>query len=140
MTDFRKISAVLVSLLLFFIPIFTYSAPTLDTTAKKTGITYECQKTVNGQVLPGECDFNDVIAATQRVVKFGVTFALGFSVIVIAYAGFNYMISGDNPGKRKDANSMLFKVAIGIIFILIAWLIVTLILNALEVNNIVKLG
>jgi hypothetical protein len=35
---------------------------------------------------------------------------------------------------------MFYKVAIGIVIILAAWLIVTLILNALGVNNIIKFG
>ena len=122
-----SVSAGTISLLaLFFIPVLAFTAPTPDTVARNTGITYEC---VNG-----DCTFADLIAGTQKVVKWGSIFALEFSVVVIAYAGFNYMISGAYPNKRKEANDMLRKAVIGIIFILAAWLIVTLITNGLNVQ------
>ncbi len=108
---------------------------TTNTSGTDTGIAYECSP-------PGECTFNDLLEAIKRVTKWGSLFALGFSVIVIAWAGFNYMISGSNPGKRSEANSMLQKVVIGIAFILLAWLIVTLITNALidpaKINTFLK--
>lgn len=139
----KKFFAGLAGALLFFliaVPFFTKA----DTSVPSgTGISYECvQKGAgpNGTDVYGNCTFADLIVGTKKVVDFGVKFALFFSVIVIAYAGFNYMISGDIPSKRQEANKMLRKVAIGIVFILCAWLIVTLILNALGVNNIVKLG
>ena len=97
-----------------------------------TGITWDCQ-IEHG--LPdteaGNCTFQDVILAIQRLVKWATEFALGFSVVVLAYAGYKYMISGDNASKRKDANKMIYNVVIGIIIVLAAWLIVTLITGAL---------
>jgi Type IV secretion system pilin len=55
--------------------------------------------------------------------------------IVIAWAGFNYMVSGGNPGKRAQANGILTKAVIGIFFIVAAWLIVQFIVKALGVNT-----
>ena len=135
----NKILAVTILLAPVLFPVFTYAQNnTPPTTPVKTGITYDCANETGRA--PGDCNFQDLVRATKRVVDFGVVFTLEFSVIVIAYAGFKYMISGDNPGERKKANEMLRKVAIGIGFILAAWLIVTLILNALGVNSIVQLG
>jgi hypothetical protein len=90
------------------------------------GITYICN---NGA--PGECTFNDVVEAIKHIVNWGIQFALLFSIIIIAYAGYLYMISGDSPGERAKANKMFVSVAKGIFFALGAWLIVTLITNAL---------
>ncbi len=87
---------------------------------------------------PGECTFADVIGAIKKLVNWGTVFALEFSVVVIAYAGFLYMNSDGNPGKRADANKMLLSVVKGIVFILLAWLIVTLILNGLGVTGIAR--
>ena len=95
--------------------------------AGASGITWECSP-------PGNCTFGDLINAVKTVVKWGTIFALEFSVVVIAYAGFKYMISGEKPAERAAANKMLRSVVIGIIFILAAWLIVTLIISGLKVT------
>ena len=114
---------VLLFCFLLFLPLFVFGQ-----SSPSTGIVYECV-TAGGTY--GNCSFNDLILATERVIRWAVIFTLQFSVVVIAYAGYLYMISGANPGKRKEANAMLTKVAIGIFFILAAYLIVTLIANAL---------
>ena len=114
-------TGVAVLLAVCLLPVFTRAAQ--DTTAGNTGITYQCQN--------GECDFNDLILATKKVVDFGTTFALEFSVVVLAYAGFKYMQSGDKPAERTEANKMLTKVVVGIVVILAAWLAVHLITTSL---------
>lgn len=122
-----------------FVPAVSYSEASKDTAAKNTGITYEC----GDDATAGNCDFNDLILATKKVVNFGTTFALFFSVIVISYAGFIYMTSGGNATQRGKANEMLFSVLKGIGFMLCAWLIVTLITNTLlkeSVTKVVPLG
>ncbi len=127
----QKISAgtsILFLLALFFLPTFAFAAPTQETQNNQTGITYEC--------VDGNCDFNDLIAAVRKVTNWGTLFALQFSVVVIAYAGFKYMISGDNASERAAANKMLISVVKGIVFILAAWLIVHLIVSSLVSTSI----
>lgn len=114
------------------IPAFAYSLESLPQDGRGTGITYEC-KDAKGVI--GNCDFQDLLAAVKKVVNFAVGFTLFFSVVVIAFAGFKYMTSGDNASKRTEANKMLLSVAKGIVFILAAWLIVSLILRALQVDS-----
>jgi hypothetical protein len=80
--------------------------------AAQGGIVYECNP-------PGDCTYGDLIAAVKRAIDWMIIFTLEFSVVIIAYAGFNYMISGDNPGKRAEANKMLTKVAIGILLVMV---------------------
>ena len=92
-----------------------------------SGMTYICNHGGDN----GNCDFADVIAAILNLVNVGVKIALSLSVIVLAWAGYNYMVSGSNPSKRSDANKMLWKVVVGIVLILAAWLIVNLITSAL---------
>lgn len=98
-------------------------------TPTDTGITYEC---TSGK--PGDCTFNDLILAVKKVINWGTGFALGFTVVIIAYAGFLYMLSGENAGERKKANTMLTKAVIGIAYIVGAWLIVNLIITGLGVS------
>ena len=99
-----------------------------DTTGggSSTGITYVCQHTY-----PGDCTFSDLVYAVQKVMKWAVGFALMISVIVIIMAGFKYLMSGGSASERTKANEMLIKVVKGIVFILAAWLIVTLITNTI---------
>lgn len=129
--DTKKIySSLILTLLafLFYLPVFSNA----QSSAPNTGITYEC---VNGTIY-GNCTFADLIAAIKKITDYGAKFALMFSVVVIAYAGFRYMISGDNQGERTKANKMLLSVAWGVGYILAAWLIVTLILSGLGVKGI----
>ncbi|MDQ5968914.1 MAG: hypothetical protein QG579_71 [Patescibacteria group bacterium] len=136
--NIKKISKFLgtfFTLALLIVPLFAYSAPspdTLKTGNEGTGIVYEC---VDAKGVIGNCDFQDLLNAVKKVVNFAVGFALFFSVVVIAFAGFKYMTSGDNASKRTEANKMLLSVAKGIVFILAAWLIVSLILRALQVDS-----
>lgn len=133
--NIKKISKFLgtfFTLALLIVPLFAYSAPSSATINDKTGITYEC---VDAKGVIGNCDFQDLLNAVKKVVNFAVGFTLFFSVVVIAFAGFKYMTSGDNASKRTEANKMLLSVAKGIVFILAAWLIVSLILRALQVDS-----
>ncbi len=139
---FRKITNFLPSfflLLTFFIfPIFSFAQEIVnngDAQGRIFGLTYECN---HGR--EGECTFADLVEATKHLVDWATRFALGFSVIVIAYAGFKYMTSGGNPGDRAKANQVLIKAVIGIAFIIGAWLIVNMILTALGVDTVISFG
>lgn len=126
--------------ILFLFLFFVLVSP-FFVSAQDTGITYVCPtRVVNGVTVSGECTFNDLVLAVQRVVNWGTVFALQFSVIVLAYAGFKYMISGDNPSERKEANRLLTNVVKGIALIIGAWLMVRLIITALGVTAPTFLG
>ncbi len=109
-------------------------APTTVVGSTNTGFTYECIEKgagPGGADRYGNCTWNNLIEAIQRFFDFAIPFALFFTVVVIAYAGFFYMTTGSNPGNKAKANKMFMNVAIGIFFMLAAWLIVKLITNAL---------
>jgi|SRR3989344_6966104 len=135
----KKISAIVGVVFAFTLvvsPVFIYGAASPQTQAGNTGLTYEC----GDGPTAGNCDFADLMAAVKNVVNKGTLIALSLSVIAIVYAGFNYMISGDNPSKRGEANKTLLNVVKGIAFILAAWLIVTLITSALLRTGIIQFG
>lgn len=140
--NIKRVSAFTVLLFLFttmFLPVFVYSAPSPATDAGNTGITYEC----GDGVTAGECTFDDLLRAVNNVVDFMIKITLALSVVVIAYAGFRYMMYADNPGERAKTTKMFYSVAKGIFVILAAWLIVNLITNALltdEVKNTIPLN
>ncbi len=116
------------NLLLKLIPAFIYAFVPVVTRAAKSGWVYICG---SGN---GECTWEDLVAAVRHIVNQATVLAIGLSVVVIAYAGFKYLTSEGNPGKIKEANNMFIKVVIGMVFIIGAWAIVTLIGKALGVT------
>ena len=123
-----NISLVFVLFLVLVSPFFAH--------AQLKGITYVCPDRPNasGVVVPGECNFDDLVLAVNALVNWGTIFALSFSVFVLAWAGFLYMTSGGNPGQITKATGLLTKVVIGIALILAAYLIVKLIITSLGIN------
>lgn len=118
---YKKIFINLSILTIFLIPSFVFSQ------GGASGLTYEC---FSGGVY-GNCTFADLVAAVQNFTNRLTVLVLAFTVVPIAWAGALYMVSGGNAGNRTKANEMLKKVAIGIFFMLAAWLIVNLIASTL---------
>jgi hypothetical protein len=80
----------------------------------------------------GECNYADLLRAVSRITTFAVEdIALPFSIIVIIYAGWLYLTSGGGQAQLDKAHGMFVKIAWGILWILAAWLIVSLITNNL---------
>lgn len=125
MKYFRKIFA---TTFLFFV-LFSYFTPQV-TFAGAKNLIWECG---NGD---GNCTWDDVIGAVKNATNYLTILGIGFSVAVLAYAGFRLMISQGNQGEISKAREMLYKVFIGMFFIVAAWGIVTLILTALGVTSV----
>lgn len=140
----RNILKIIILSLVFFVssPLFSFAQIDRSGGDSGTGLTYECKKIVNGTDVYGECDYSDLILAVKKFFKVATPLALAFSVVVIAYAGFLYMKSGNNASQRTKANEMFIKIAWGVFFMLGAWVIVTLITDSLlnvNVNTLVPL-
>ncbi|HEY4509124.1 MAG TPA: hypothetical protein VJC13_02475 [Candidatus Paceibacterota bacterium] len=116
------------------LPIFVHAD--VSKTSGNTGITYEC----GDGPTAGDCSFQDLVAATKNVTNFGAKFAISFSVVILALVGGRYMFYADNAGERKKTHAMLTSVVIGIVVILAAWLIVTLITTSLLKPDVVQFG
>jgi len=129
----KKLLVGLCSVFLLFLPIF------LSAQGNINGLTYECVTGAGDDAVYGDCTFNDLILATRNFVNKITIIVLSLVVIPIAYAGFLLMTSGDNAGNRNKARDMLFSVAKGIFFMLAAWLIVTLIANALLISSVPRI-
>ncbi|MBU4536625.1 pilin [Patescibacteria group bacterium] len=75
------------------------------------------------------CNFSSLVQLVDNIINFIITLSVSVSAIMFAYAGVLYL-SGD-PGKIKRAHEIFKNVALGLIFILGAWLIVKAILTGL---------
>lgn len=77
------------------------------------------------------CGFSDLITLVQRAIEYVFILVVPIVAIVFAYAGYLYLTSGGNPGKRESAKNAMLKSLIGIVVVMSAWLIVTLIVKTL---------
>jgi hypothetical protein len=135
------------TIFLLFVPVFSLAAPDTnkDYGDGGTGFTFECA-TANGKdalgndiQLYGNCTWSDLIQAINKIVGYAIMFALSFSVVVLAWNGFEIMMAGDNAGKRSSARKRMGNWAIGVAWMLGAWLVITLITNALLTDAVKKL-
>ena len=89
---------------------------------------------VAGGKLVGSCDFNDVVDTLNRIVLWIISMAGVVFTIMAIWGGFLYMTSGDNPGNKTKARSVLLNTMWGLIIMLVAWVVVVTILKALVFN------
>lgn len=84
-----------------------------------------------GPILPegpeGTCpaSFGLLIDVINNIIQLAITLLIVFlAPIMIAWAGFLYVMSPTNPGNRSQANKLLLNTVIGIVVAMCAWLIV----------------
>jgi len=81
------------------------------------------------------CHFSDLVQLVKKVLDYILAITAPIAAIMFAYAGFLYLTSQDNPGKRTKANSIFVNVGIGIFFVVGAWLIVKAVLVGLKADS-----
>jgi hypothetical protein len=86
-----------------------------------------CGDVANGQP---ECGYNDLLKLINNVIDWIMMVAVPVAAGIFAWVGFKYMTTGVSD-QKSEAKKMLWKVFIGLVFILGAWLIVDTILKAL---------
>lgn len=70
------------------------------------------------------CDFNALMRQVQHIINIALALGALMSIFLFTYAGFIFIVNGDNPGKRSDATKIFKNVAIGFIIMLAAWNVV----------------
>lgn len=87
----------------------------------------------NGVLDKGEkCTFADFYVGIDRLIDFLLFYlALPLAAISIAIAGFMFLTSGDNEGRRTKAKGIIGWAIVGVVVAFGAWLIVNTILKAL---------
>ena len=78
-----------------------------------------------------KCDFNQLVILANNIISAFIYLAVLVAVAMFAYAGWLYLTSAGDTSKMKSAHTIFTNAAVGFLFILTAWLIVTLILSAL---------
>lgn len=90
------------------------------------------------QVNQSDIDSIDIPRAEAGDVEIGNAIELAFmvigivSVIVIIIAGFQYVLSGGDPQKTKQAKDTILYAIIGLVISVSAWAIVGFVLGSVE--------
>ena len=82
-----------------------------------------------------ECGICELGQLAQNILNAGIYIAVFLSAILFAYAGWQYLTAGGEPGKAGEAKKIFWNVGVGLILILAAWLIVDLIVKMLAGGN-----
>lgn len=80
-------------------------------------------------VFQGACGFCDLFQLTQNLINFAVGFAVIVATLMFVYAGVLYFSASAKQDNIKKAHGIFWKVFIGFVFVLSAWLIVDLIMS-----------
>ena len=94
-----------------------------------------------GPIIPDEINvcaagWGSVINVINNIIKFLITIVIVFiAPIMIAWAGFLYVVNPMNPGGMAKAKSILQNTVAGIVVALAAWLIVGAVMAALTPNG-----
>jgi hypothetical protein len=78
---------------------------------------------------PVPCTFLNAIETFNRVVNWFVSIAATLGSLTLAYAGAMMLLNPGNTGKLEEAKEMFKKTMIGLIWILVAWIIVYSLVN-----------
>ena len=76
-----------------------------------------------------DCNFGHVIQFANIIIGWLLRIAIPVSAALFSYAGFLYITSEGNPGKKAQANKVFQSVFWGFIMALSAWIIVNFLTN-----------
>jgi hypothetical protein len=95
-------------------------------------------------IVPSDCNqaggcqsICDLAQLAQNGLDDGIYIAIFLSAILFAWAGWQMVVgsSSGNPGQVKQAKNIFWYVTIGLVVIVSAWLIVSVIMSALSTNQ-----
>lgn len=89
----------------------------------QTRTVYDTSGKMVSQDIPNPCDFPDILELARRLITGWIMAAVIIGTMGFAYAGYLYMTAMGSEEKIKHAHSIFYKVALGIAFMLAAWLI-----------------
>ncbi|OHA86681.1 MAG: hypothetical protein A3A96_01395 [Candidatus Zambryskibacteria bacterium RIFCSPLOWO2_01_FULL_39_39] len=88
---------------------------------------------VSAQIIPNcspNCGYQDLLKLVNNIINWIIMIAVPVAAGVFAWAGFKLMTTGI-ADEKSAAKEMIWKVFIGLVFILAAWIIVGTIIKAL---------
>ena len=78
-----------------------------------------------------DCDIDAFIKMINNIINWIIGISITIFAISLIWGGFLYMTSGENPGNKEKAKTIIWSTLKGFVIILVAWVIVYTILNTL---------
>jgi len=88
----------------------------------------------NAQTCPA--GWASVIQTVSNLVQFAIYLGVAICVLMLAYAGFLWVLNPTNPENRSTGRKILINAAIGLVLVLSSWLIVNTILTVIGAGSI----
>lgn len=117
-------AATLLSIILLSVPLFVgaQTTPTGEVTGQSLGL-FPCDGP--------DCTFQHVVQLANKIINALFVIIMIIAPVLIARAGYYYVISSDKPAERSKANGQLTNLVIGLVIVACAYFIVKLVLNVL---------
>lgn len=122
----KSIGATLVSSGIVFVLFFLVTAPLVGFAATTTPT-----PGADGLIpcAGPDCNFGHVIQFANTIITWLLRIAIPVTAALFSYAGFLYLTSEGNPGKKAQANKVFQSVFWGFIMALSAWILVNFLTN-----------
>ena len=127
--NFKKVSVFVSSFVFFFVLLL----PSNIVFAQLPKLSNLCNTNVDqntGQFVD-PCSFDHLLILANNFITFLMYLAIPLAAISFVFAGASLISSGGSEEKMRKAKSIFTKTAIGLVFVLAAWLIVHAIVNSL---------
>jgi hypothetical protein len=97
--------------------------------------------TFSGPIVPETAQkcaagWGSLVQVIGNLIQFAIYLGIAIAVLMIAYAGFMWVLNPINPENRSSARKLLMNAAIGLVLTLAAWLIVNTLLNILGAGGV----
>jgi hypothetical protein len=130
----KKIRVVILALLLMTPSLFggflLAQDPPSSEMPEETKVILCNTKLVDGQ-FTDPCNFEHFVELGRRIINLAIYLAIPLAALSFAWAGFTILTAGGNMGQRDKGKKIFTKVAIGLFWVLAAWLVINTILSAL---------
>ncbi|MFA5651856.1 MAG: hypothetical protein WC933_00635 [Candidatus Paceibacterota bacterium] len=83
-----------------------------------------------------KCDFSAFAALINNILTWFIGISVSVAAITFSYAGAQILLNPDKPAKIEEGKKMFVKTALGMVFVLGAWLIVHTIVATVVSKNI----
>lgn len=124
---------------LVFVPVYVGAQTTPKAVTGESLGLFPCSGVVDPKDSTSkECTFNDVLKLADNIIK-AIFFAIMLiSPLLIAYAGYRYIVSGGQPAERAKASQQLLNLVIGLVIVACSYGVVKLVLNTLLQPTVIK--
>lgn len=79
------------------------------------------------------CDLNDVLQLINNIIVFLIKdIFIPIIILLFIYAGYQYITAQGNPAKIANLKKLLWRIIVGMVLVLCAWLIVKTIISILS--------